>query len=254
MVAGTFEDLVDEAWNADREGWDFSRLAGRVECAPLPWDYRERATQLVRTARALLDVDTGGGELLAALAPLPRRSVAIESWGPNLHVARRRLNPLGVRVENRIEAAAKDGHRFDLVLSRHGRLDTLALASLLVPEGRLLTQQVGSRNLLELNKLLGAPSDRPPEEWTLNAALRQLEAAGFRVTHADEVQVPCTFRDIGAVVYQLRMVPWQVPGFDPVAYEGTLRALDRRIRAQGGVTVHEHRFYVEAVLPAAAQP
>ena len=253
MVAGSFEDLVGEAWNADREGWDFSRLTGRVECAPLPWDYRERATELVREAQALLDVDTGGGELLAALAPLPRRSVAVESWGPNLQVARRRLTPLGVRVEKRIEAAAKDGHRFDLVLNRHGRLGAIALASLLVPGGRLLTQQVGSRNHLELNELLGATGDRPPEEWTLSAALRQLEAAGFRVTHADEAHVPCTFRDIGAVVYQLRAVPWQVPGFDPAAYEGKLRELDRRIRAHGGVTVHEHRFYLEALLPAGAQ-
>lgn len=249
MRPQNFEDLVDEAWHADRAGWDFSWLADRVESAELPWDYRARAVELVRKAQALLDIDTGGGEFLAGLAPLPQRTVAVESWGPNVEVARERLARFGVRVENRLEAVDAGGPGFDLILNRHGRLDAAALAALLAPTGRLLTQQVGSRNHLELNELLHAPAPQPPESWTLQVAVEQLEAAGLRVERADEVLLPCTFRDIGAVVYQLRLVAWQVPDFEPKVYEAHLRELHRRILAGGGLTVHEHRFYLEAVSP-----
>lgn len=175
--------------------------------------------------------------------------MAVERWGPNIAIARKRLVPLGVRVEDRLGAVADGEPGFDLILNRHGRLDAGALAALLAPGGRLLTQQVGSRNHLELNELLRVPAAQPPDAWTLNVAVEQLEAAGLRVEHADEVLLPCTFRDIGAVVYQLRMVAWQVPGFDPAAYEVELRDMDRKILAEGGLIVHEHRFFLEAVAP-----
>jgi SAM-dependent methyltransferase len=249
VTSRSFEELVSEAWNVDREGWGFSWLEGRTQSAEPPWDYRGRAAELVHQVDALLDVDTGGGELLAGLAPLPRRAVAVESWGPNLEMARSRLSRFGVRVEDRIEAATNGEGGFELVLNRHGRLDASAIASLLRPGGRLLTQQVGSRNQFELNEQLGAPVPRPADSWTLSVAIEQLEAAGLRVQHAEEALLPFTFRDIGAVVYQLRMVAWQIPDFDPKAYEAKLQALDRRIRADGGFTVHDHRFYLEAALP-----
>lgn len=249
MTSQGFEELVDEAWHAERSGWDFSWLAGRVESTELPWDYRARAVELARKSRALLDIDTGGGEFLAGLAPLPQRTVAVESWGPNVEVARGRLARFGVRVEDRLEALADGEPGFDLILNRHGRMDAAALAAPLVPDGHLLTQQVGSRNHLDLNELLHAPAPQPPESWTLKVAVAQLESAGLRVEHADEVLLPCTFRDVGAVVYHLRLVAWQVPGFDPAAYDAELRELHERILAEGGLTVHEHRFYLEAVQP-----
>jgi hypothetical protein len=52
----------------------------------------------MRAGTTLLDLDTGGGELLAASAPLPRRTIATEGWAPNVPVARDRLSPLGVEV------------------------------------------------------------------------------------------------------------------------------------------------------------
>jgi len=246
VISQSFEQLVDEAWQVDPGGWNFSFLADRIDTAELPWGYRERAVELVSQAQALLDIDTGGGEFISGLTQLPPRTVAVESWPPNLEIARQRLTPLGVSVEDRLEAITEN---FDLILNRHGRLDATALANRLMPGGRLLTQQVGSRNHLELTRLLDAPS---PQSWSLSTAVAQLEAAGLRVEHADEALLPCTFRDIGAVVYQLRMVAWQVPDFNPAVYEEKLRKLHQRILTEGGLTVHEHRFYLEAVLPTAS--
>jgi hypothetical protein len=73
-----------------------------------------------------------------------------------------------------------------------------------------------------------------------------LEAAGFRILEAREELLPFRFLDIGAVVYQLAAIPWQIPGFEPAAYAGPLRRLERRIAADGAFTAHDHRFVVEA--------
>ncbi|MCA2224760.1 methyltransferase domain-containing protein [Nonomuraea aurantiaca] len=212
--------------------------------------YAERASSLLPAARRLLDLDTGGGELLASLAPLPRHTVAMEGWPPNISIADRRLRALRVAV---LGAAADQipvrGAAFDLVLNRHGALNAAEIARVLVPHGRLLTQQVGSRNGLELNAALGAPPATDPASWTLDVAVDQLRDAGLRVLDAREEMVEYVFHDIGAVVFQLRAVPWQVRDFDLNRYDRRLRALHERLCSQGAFTTRDHRFLIEAELP-----
>ncbi|MEV0196571.1 class I SAM-dependent methyltransferase [Nonomuraea sp. NPDC050691] len=245
----SYHDLVDQAVQASLRGWDFSWLRGRTTGGKPSWAYTERASMLLPETRRLLDVDTGGGEVLASLAPLPRHTVAVEGWQPNIPIAARRLRPLNVTLlgatADRIPAREA---AFDLVLNRHGALDAAEVARVLTAGGRLLTQQVGSRNDLELNLALGAPPSADPESWTLAGAVERLHACGMRVLDAREEMIEYTFHDIGAMVFQLRAVPWQVPGFDHNRYEKPLRVLHERIRSEGGFTVHGHRFLIEAEL------
>jgi SAM-dependent methyltransferase len=71
--------------------------------------------------RSALDLDTGGGEVLAGLPTLPARMAATESWPPNLARARELLEPRGVEVRE----LGPDGTlpfpdgSFELVTSRH---------------------------------------------------------------------------------------------------------------------------------------
>ncbi|UUU43564.1 class I SAM-dependent methyltransferase [Streptomyces sp. NBC_00162] len=244
-TADDYETYVAEAQQATMKGWDFSWLNGRADGGGPSWDYEQRARVLLSRARSLLDIDTGGGEFLAALTLLPPRSVATEYWVPNLRLARQRLSPLGVEVHQASGSNLPPGP-FDLVLNRHGVLDAAGIRTALAPGGRLLTQQVGSRNQLELNEPLGIPAPADPDSWTLDVAVRALEGAGLRVATAREEMSPYTFHDIGAVIFQLRAIPWQFPGFEPSEHESALRRLDRRIRIAGGFTVRDHRFLIEA--------
>jgi hypothetical protein len=241
-----YEALVAEALDAAFRGWDFSWLKGRAAGGDPSWSYWDRARHLIAKADHLLDIDTGGGEGLAGLGPLPAHTVASEGWNPNVQVARERLGPLGVEVR------FHDGDRlpvgegeFDLVINRHGSLDAGEIRRAVVAGGVLLTQQVGSRNAWELNEALGAV-DGDVDPWSLEVAVARLERTGFAVLDAREEFPEHVFSDIGAVVYQLRAVPWQVPGFDPKRYDRQLRALDARIRADGQLIVHDHRFLIEA--------
>ncbi|GAA2995559.1 class I SAM-dependent methyltransferase [Streptosporangium longisporum] len=249
----SYHDLVEQAAHASLRGWDFGRLRDRTSGGNPSWRYTERASALLSTAPRLLDLDTGGGEVLASLAPLPRRTVALEAWQPNIPIAAKRLRPLGATVlGGTADAIPVSEATFDLVFNRHGALDAAEVARVLVPGGRLLTQQVGTRNDLELNVALGAPVP-DPEEWTLAVAVNRLRRHGFRVLDAREEMIDHVFHDIGAVVFQLRAVPWQIRDFDVERYERPLQSLHERICSQGAFTARSHRFLVEADLPAASR-
>jgi SAM-dependent methyltransferase len=243
----TYEDLVAEALQAHFRGWDFSWLQGRADGGDPSWSYLDRCRRLIAKATSLLDIDTGGGERLAHLAPLPPHTVATEGWEPNLPVARARLGPLGVEVRHQDGGRLPVGDaEFDLVLNRHGRLEAGEIRRALRTGGVLLTQQVGSRNARKLNEALGDPVSTDVDAWSLEVAVAALQRQGFRILDAREELPEHTFYDIGAVVYQLRAVAWQIPDFDVERYDAKLRALDARIRANGCFVVHDHRFLIKA--------
>jgi SAM-dependent methyltransferase len=51
---------------APRRGWDFSSM--KVLRQPVPWNYKDLVPRYLRPADYVLDVGTGGGETLTALA------------------------------------------------------------------------------------------------------------------------------------------------------------------------------------------
>jgi SAM-dependent methyltransferase len=248
VTTSEYDRLVAEAIAAPIEGWDFSWLAGRVEGSDPSWSYRELARAHLASAERVLDIDTGGGELLASLGPLSAQTWATEGWPPNIDVARRRLEPLGVTVlpaPDPDELPISDAS-VDLVLNRHGRLVAPEIKRVLRRGGVLVTQQVGSDDCADLNNWLGAPPMRPPGSWTLRTANEALSAVGIRPTITREERPLFTFYDIGAVIYHLRLVTWQIPGFSPELYDAPLRRLHEHLRETGRVDVKAHRFLVVA--------
>ena len=237
-----YEALVGEAVGVPIIGWEFAWLDGRAAGSEPSWSYPSVVRPHLRHARSVLDLDTGGGELLAELAPLPRHTVAVESWAPNTPVARDRLTPYGVSVLTELPGGEEE---FDLVLSRHGRLPAQDIARLLRHGGTVISQQVGSDDLADLNAALDAP---PPygKRWDADVAVAALEAAGLEVTDVREERPALAFHDIGAVIYQLRAVPWQIRNFSAQRYERGLRRLDALIRAEGHYTATAHRFLIRA--------
>jgi SAM-dependent methyltransferase len=243
----SYEELVTEGLDAPFQGWDFSWMRGRSNQAEPSWSYGDRARRLIVDAKSLLDLCTGGGELLASFAPLPEHSVATEGWEPNIPLARDRLAPLGVqvRVPDGDELPAGDGE-FDLVINRHGGAPASEIARVLRPGGTYLMQGVGAHNLADLNQALGAPSGDYAETSTLDATLEAVREAGLEVVDGREEMPEHVIYDVGALVYFLKAVSWQVPGFDVDRYDAKLRELDAAIRADGRVVFHDHRYLLEA--------
>ena len=199
----------------------------------------------------MLDMGTGGGEYLASLQPLPPETAATEGYPPNIPVARERLEPLGVQVH----AVGDDGvlpvgdESFDLVINRHESYDPAEVLRVLRPGGSFVTQQVGGEDDLDLNRLLGADDTHPYAHWTLDFAADQVRESGWDIVDAREDFTFTRYFDIGAIVYYLRAIPWQIEDFSVESYRDRLWNVHQRIQRDGFVDVHNHRFLLVAGKP-----
>ncbi len=257
--AGSFEELVAEGEAVPVAGWDFSWFAGRATEERPPWGYSRlmglRMAALAEVAgAAALDLQTGGGEVLATIPAGPPTLVATESWPPNIEVARRNLAGIGATVvpmADELDDLPFGDASFDLVVSRHPvgiRWDEVA--RVLKPGGTYLSQDVGHGSVGELTEFMMGPQpleDGPTRDprWTVTDA----EAAGLEVVDLREFRGRMEFRDVAAVVYFLRKVPWIVPGFSAEAYRDRLRAMHEYLTAQGPFTATSVRFLFEARRP-----
>ncbi|MFB7928752.1 methyltransferase domain-containing protein [Streptomyces sp. NPDC056039] len=259
----TFEDLVAEGASVPTEGWDFSWFEGRATEARPSWGYATSMAARLGRASAVLDIQTGGGEVLdfalAQAAPAqPPLAVATEGWPPNVAKATALLRPRGVVVVAASEDAPlpfADG-AFDLAVSRHPvRPQWDEIARVLRPGGTYFAQHVGPASVFELvEHFLGPqPEDvrggRRPDRERADA-----EAAGLDVVGLRAERLRMEFHDIAAVVHFLRKVVWMVPGFTVEAYEPQLRALHERIRAEGHFVAHSTRHLFDARKPDPPSP
>jgi SAM-dependent methyltransferase len=249
----TFEALVGEAVAASVEGWDFSWFEGRATEERPSWGYARAMGELLAHASAALDIQTGGGEVLASAPTLPPLTAATEGWPPNVAKATALLHPRGAVVVASPEDAPlpfADG-AFDLVTSRHPVTTHWSeIARVLRPGGTYFSQQVGPASVFELVEYFLGPlpedvrNGRHPDR-----ARAAAEAAGLDVVDLRAERLRVEFYDIGAVVHFLRKVIWMVPGFTVDRYRTELRALHERIEAKGPFVAHSARFLIEARKP-----
>jgi SAM-dependent methyltransferase len=247
----TFEQLIAEGASVPTEGWDFSWFEGRAVEERPRWGYSRLLAERMAEAAAGLDIQTGGGEVLAKITRPPPVLVATESWPPNVNVARRNLRPLGAAVVEADDEADLPfrGGSFDLVVSRH---PTVAIwpeiACVLRPGGTYLSQQVGAGSNRELTDFMMGPQPVDPGR-SPQVAVAEAQEAGLTVADLREQALRVEFYDVGAVVHFLRKVPWTVPGFTVDGYAGRLAGMHERIRSQGPFVSHAQRFLIEARKP-----
>lgn len=255
----TFERLVSEAEQQPFSGWDFSFLHGRYEQGKVSWDFRDLLLQRLKRAESLLDLGTGGGEFLSSLQPLPRTTCVTEGYPPNVKIAKRRLQPLRVEV---VQTCCEDNggtipqwgalpfraETFDFVMDRHESYIASEVYRVLKPQGVFITQQVGDRNNAELHDFLqGETYGKAHSSWNLKKAVAEIEAVGLHIRDQRAESARSRFFDIGAIVYYLNAIPWEIPSFSSTRYLEKLRELDEMIRSRGFFEVTTTRFLVIAV-------
>jgi SAM-dependent methyltransferase len=247
----TFDELVAEGASAPVDGWDFSWFDGRATEQRPSWGYARMIAERMATVKSVLDVQTGGGEVLNTVEKLPPRTAATEGWPPSLAVARRQLEPRGVEVveAGNLDPLPFEDSSFELVVSRHPteiRWDEIA--RVLRPGGGYLSQQVGSGSMHDVSEAMMGPleidNSRDPE-----LAARAAAAAGLELVTLKPESLLAEFFDIGAVVHFLRKVVWIVPGFTVDGCLPQLRALHERIEAEGPFVAYTQRFLIEVRKP-----
>jgi SAM-dependent methyltransferase len=250
-----FETYLEQAQSAPFSGWNFEYIirTGRVIEAPVKWNYYNIVLPYLLNAETMLDMGTGGGEALSRFRPLPPVTYATEQYKPNVAVARKRLEPLGVKVfeieeekEPPFNASLPFGDEFfDLVISRHEAYYPQELMRILKPGGVFITQQVGSISVINLKQFLTGKTEAV-SNWNLKSAVEELESAGFQILEQQEDIQFYRFYDVGAVAYLMKAIPWIIEDFTIDRYKDRLWELHIQIHENGFYDTPLHRFIIAA--------
>jgi SAM-dependent methyltransferase len=249
----SFEELVIEGASVPVEGWDFSWFEGRASEERPSWGYSQLLSTRLAHASTVLDIQTGGGEVLAYVLshmdPVPAVMVATESWPPNVAVAKRNLARYAVSVTHVVdeEKLPFPDSYFEFIVSRHPTtINWLEIERLLQPGATYLSQQVGPGTNRELTEFLMGTQPisaaRSPE-----LAVQDATALGLTLVDLRQESLRVEFFDIAAVVYFLRKVVWTVPGFSAEHFQSQLRRLHRLIQEEGSFVSHAERYLIEVV-------
>jgi SAM-dependent methyltransferase len=252
MASSSADRVLQEALEIPFCGWDFSVLGDRLVLEPPPWSFEQIVDDEVVRAASMLDMGTGGGEWLSSRRKAAR-TVATESWPPNVPLAAGRLGPLGIAVvrdegaiDNADQATRESRGRlafcdaaFDLVVNRHEAFVADEVRRVLREGGVFVTQQAGS-GARQFHELL-ALEPPPDDDFHIQLAFEQLQRAGLRVERSGVGFATTVFADIGALAWYLSNVPWGVPDFS------IERHRDALVRVHGSpIRVRSERFWIRA--------
>ncbi|MCV7302304.1 methyltransferase domain-containing protein [Mycobacterium barrassiae] len=251
-MGGTFEQLLAEAVAAPVDGWDFSWLDGRATEERPSWGFQRMMSRRLAGVSAALDLQTGGGEVLSGVEKFPPTMAATESWPPNAARAAHRLNPRGVAVlliRNEPPLPFAD-EAFDLVTSRHPiAVWWSEIARVLRPGGTYLAQHPGPATAIELIEAVLGPMPDLGAHMEPSVQEAQAQAAGLQVLDIRIEKLAAEYFDIGAVVYFLRKLIWDVPDFTAEPFLTRLRAIHEQIEEEGRFVTYPTRVLVEARKP-----
>jgi SAM-dependent methyltransferase len=243
-VKNLYEYLTKE-YNAHFAGWDFTYLNGRMEEDTLPWNYKNIVEKHLLGKETLLDMDTGGGEFLYSLSNLPKMVYATEGYEPNIPIAEKRLNGKGIVVKpiRNDMVIPFDDNYFDIIINRHGSYKINELKRTLKKDGIFITQQVGGLNGIDINMAFETKT-MEYVEWCLVKNIEMFKNAGMKIIETGEYIGKTRFNDIGAIVYYLKCIPWQVEDFNVDKYYKKLEIINEIIENNGHINFILHRFYL----------
>jgi len=253
----TTEDLITQ-WHAEEshafQGWDFSHLNGRWEEPDLPWDYVAVVESYLRDEHILLDMGTGGGEVLLSIGHPYKNTFATEAFEPNFKLCCETLSPLGITVvktytdenSNADDKLPFDDGFFDIIINRHESFDLVEVNRTLKPGGFFITQQVGNKNTREYIRRLNDDFTFDLPLHTVKKYAEDLSGLNFQVLIKEEVEYTVKVYDVGALVYMAKIIVWEYPGFSVSTHLDKLLDCHREIEEKGFLEATGHRFLIVA--------
>ena len=77
-------------------------------------------------------------------------------------------------------------------------------------------------------------------------AVKQLTDAGFQILEQKDEYPETTVSDIGALVFHLKVIQWQITDFSVEKYYDKLVEIYNMIQEQGCLKIRSHRFLIMA--------
>lgn len=249
------EKELKKIWQSEEniahiKGWDFSHIEGRYKSYEdeLFWEYEAIVKSYLNPDSKLLDIDTGGGEVLLSFNHPYHLTSVTEGYPPNVKLCQETLGAMGVRVRAVTDYAHMpfEDNEFDIIINRHGSYDADELYRILKPGGIFITQQVGENNDRELVEFLLPQCDRTFSGMNLATQKTLFEKAGFQILMTGEEFKLIEFYDVGALVWFARIIQWEFKDFSVERCFDRLLEAEKLIQQEGSIKGNVHRYLIVA--------
>ncbi|UCD03628.1 MAG: class I SAM-dependent methyltransferase [Candidatus Woesearchaeota archaeon] len=204
-----YKELYDKASSVI--GWDFSDIRKRLKTEGRKWNYIELVKTYGNRDSFLLDIGTGGGELLLEVANYFRKAYGIDVSPKMIKTANKNLKES--KVSN-VEFSVADSKKipfkdeyFDIVICRHAPFYAKEVFRVLKPKGIFITQQVAENDKINIKKVFERGQSYGEEPGTLmNKYVKELKEAGFRIIREDKFNI-IEYYIPGDLVFLLKNTP-----------------------------------------------
>jgi SAM-dependent methyltransferase len=239
----------EEERGAQIHGWDFSHLDGRWDVQATEWKYEDIVMRYLKKSDRLLDMDTGGGEILLRFGHPYEQTSVTEGYAPNVELCRQKLSPLGIDVHCVTDYGTLpfENESFDIVINRHGSYDVSEVRRVLREGGIFITEQIGEQNGNAFSERLIDDYSSSFAGWNLDNCSNALKDAGFHIDTACENFPAMRFFDVGALVWYAKIIEWEYPGFSVDTCFDKLCEAEKEIQQTGEIAGNAHLFMIVAV-------
>ncbi|MFY8331291.1 class I SAM-dependent methyltransferase [Vagococcus carniphilus] len=231
------------------EGWDFSSIQENFWQEETSWDYTEIVRHYLKPDMRLLDMGTGGGELLTHFSHPFHQTSVTEGWEKNYQLLLTTLAKKGVEVKFVKEDDQLDfsDNQFDIVLNCHESFSLDEVKRVLKPGGLFITQQVGDLNGINLASRLIPNFEKKDFNLHLSSVVRELKKRDFDILDQYESYPSQKFFSMDALIYYVRTIEWEFPRFSVLTHQKELIELEEELKRVGFIYNQEHRFLVSCI-------
>ncbi|HVI48827.1 MAG TPA: methyltransferase domain-containing protein [Chitinophaga sp.] len=232
-------------------GWDFSYLTntGRMAESPLPWNYFVTVCRHLSPGNTILDLGTGGGELLSLLPDKDQLHIyATEGYEPNVPVAEARLRTFGATLvaDYSDDELPFEDNYFDVIIDRHESYNLTEIYRVLKPGGFFITQQVDGRSDLNIADVILAKGNKEYLHWDLSYALREFADTAFHIRMQQEDNGFTRFYDTQALLFYIKSMPYVFEDYDQFDFPRISALLNDYFATHGYLDIRKDRFIIVA--------
>lgn len=241
---------LKKAWIKSEEkqkefiGWNFTYLANKCIQEELPWSYQKIVKHYLKPEMNLLDMGTGGGELLSTFEHPYHKTTVTEGWDKNYQLLLKKLKPKGVNVQfvaENDDLNFPDNH-FDIIINSHASFSVTEVARVLKTSGWFISQQVGDLNGMQLASKLIPQLPKKQLNFHLASVLSKLKLNHFTILYENEHYPAQNFFDMDGFIYYIRTISWEFPNFSVENNFAELVSIYEELQKNGFIYNQQHRF------------